>query len=536
MPLWTHIKMIKITNIKLPIEYTEDDLIQKIIKTLRLRDKTDIVNLEVVRRSIDARDKSNILYVFTINVTLNSSLEKRIVSGKKNKNITASDEVMYRTCASKCTFDSRPVVIGLGPAGLFCALELAKAGANPICIERGKSVEERQKDVDKFWLTGVLDTESNVQFGEGGAGAFSDGKLNTMIKDPKGYGRYVLRTFVEHGAKADIMYDAKPHVGTDVLSKVIASIRDKIKSLGGDILYNTKVTDFIVEASKITGAVLSDGRVLETNKICLAIGHSARDTFEMLYNKNIPMEPKSFAVGFRVEHPQSLINISQYGNNAYRLPASPYKVTYNRDGDRSVYSFCMCPGGYVVNASSEEGLLTVNGMSYSKRDSSNANSAIVIAVNPSDYPDDTALSGVAFQRSIEKKAYGIGNGLIPQQLLCDFIDNRESTCYGEFASLTKGGTSFSNLREILTNDMNESFIHAFDYYGRHIDGFNRPDVILSGIEARTSSPLRIMRDESLQSIVRGLYPCGEGAGFAGGITSAAIDGIKVANAMLKLGD
>lgn len=524
--------MIRITDIKLPIKYSNSDLLIKITKSLKIKNASDILEYEVIRRAVDARDKSNICYVFTVNVSLDSKLEKKLLAGKI-KNISLVSNAYYASLEKRSTHGARPVVIGLGPAGLFCALELAKAGFNPICIERGKSVEERQRDVDRFWDTGVLDTNSNVQFGEGGAGAFSDGKLNTMIKDPNGYTRFVLKTFVRHGANPDILIDAKPHVGTDVLAKVIASIREEIKSLGGEIRFNKTVTDFVINNGVLTGVVLSDGTIVETDRVCLAIGHSARDTFEKLYNKKVPMEPKSFAVGFRVEHPQDMINKSQYGDFANSMPASPYKVTYNKPGDRSVYSFCMCPGGYVVNASSENGKLTVNGMSYSGRDGLNANSAIIVAVNPSDYPDDTALGGVRFQRELERKAFELGNGAIPQQLLCDFIANKTSSSYGDFVSQTKGNVSFANLREILMDDMNSSFIHAFDFYGKHINGFDRPDVILSGVEARTSSPLRINRDASFQSSVRGLYPCGEGAGYAGGITSAAIDGIKVANAIIN---
>jgi uncharacterized FAD-dependent dehydrogenase len=421
------------------------------------------------------------------------------------------------------------VIVGAGPAGLFCAYMLAEQGYKPLVIERGEMVEERTKTIDHFWKTNELCADSNVQFGEGGAGTFSDGKLNTLVKEKAFRNRKVLETFVKMGADSSILYVNKPHIGTDVLKNVIQNMRKEIIRLGGEFRFQTKLTDFQIEQGKITSITLNGTEKINTTVLVLAIGHSARDTFALLKEKNMTMHPKPFAVGFRVEHPQTLINEARYGINADKLGAADYKVTHTAANGRGVYSFCMCPGGYVVNASSEQEHLAVNGMSYNKRDGKNANSAIVVTVAPEDFGGTDVLSGVEFQRKLEQAAFRIGKGNIPVQLLEDFQQNRESKQLGNVEPQTKGSWSFGNLRDILTEEINQSIIEGMHSFGKQIAGFDRPDTILLGIESRTSSPVRIVRDdETYLSNIEGIYPYGEGAGYAGGITSAGMDGIRTA--------
>ena len=416
---------------------------------------------------------------------------------------------------------------------MFAAFVLVEAGFHPILIERGKSVEERQKDVEDFWKTGILNTSSNVQFGEGGAGTFSDGKLNTVVKDPANRNAFVLETFVRFGAPEHILYENKPHIGTDILCQVIANMRNYLLQNGAHVYFETCAKEFIIHNQQIKQVICENGKAFDVSAVILALGHSARDTFEILHLLNIPMESKNFAVGFRVEHPQEMINEALYGKQECAMPAAPYKVTSNFPNGRGVYSFCMCPGGYVVNSSSEEEMLVVNGMSYSGRNSSTANSAIIISVDQKDFKEDGALAGMHYQQKLERKAYQLANGKIPQQLYGDFCENICSTSYGEFSSNTKGETAFVNLRGLFSEDMEESFIGGMEHFARIIPGFNRKDAILSGIESRTSSPIRILRDDAYESEIKGIYPCGEGAGYAGGITSAAMDGIRVAEAIIK---
>ena len=476
--------------------------------------------------------------MYTVDVSVKN--ENKIIKKIKDKNITIVQSKEYKLPESGIEIlEHRPVVVGSGPAGLFCAYMLALKGYAPILIERGMPVEQRIKDVESFWNGSGLKKESNVQFGEGGAGTFSDGKLNTLVKDVYGRNTKVLEIFTEHGAPKDIMYVNKPHIGTDVLVDVVKNIREHIIKAGGDVLFHTKLIKIITDKQSVKGIIVEDTtngehKEIMSNNVILAIGHSARDTFQMLFDSKISMEAKAFAVGVRVEHPQTMINLSQYGiDKSEYLQAAAYKLTEQLDNGRGVYTFCMCPGGYVVNASSEENRLAVNGMSYHDRAGKNANSAVIVTVTPDDYGYENALSGVEFQRRLEEKAYQAGKGKVPVQLFEDFCNNRISTKFGEIEPQIKGAYAFGNVREIFTEDIARSIENGIKAFDKKITGYARKDAVLAGVESRTSSPIRILRDETLQSSVKGLYPCGEGAGYAGGITSAAMDGIKVAEAIIK---
>jgi len=525
--------VIKIDQIKVLAGTDKAVLKEKIAKQLHKKPE-QIGKVMILRHSYDAR-KKDVYDVYQVAVEVEGQ-QKLLQECKRRKNshITEYKPVVYDFFQRRNTLPTdrmshRPVIVGAGPCGYFCGLLLAEHGYRPIIIERGKAVEERTEDVNRFWETGKLLASSNVQFGEGGAGAFSDGKLNTLVKDSNGRNRAVLERFVKYGADESILYEQKPHVGTDYLFRVLIAMRQDFIRLGGEIRFETCLTDIHSEDGKITGITLNGNEELATDILVLAIGHSARDTFRMLYDRNISMSAKAFAVGFRVEHPQERVNNLQYGEEfGKKLPAAPYKVTANTKSGRGAYSFCMCPGGYVVNASSEEKRLAVNGMSYFKRDGKNANSAMIVSVGPEDYPDDSPLGGVKFQQQIEERAYEAANGSIPQQLFGDFEKNQVSESYGVFESETKGKTAFANLRQILPEELNQAFIEGMHMVGNRVKGFDRPDAILSGVESRTSSPVRIWRDEGFVSNLKGLYPCGEGAGYAGGIMSAAMDGMKIA--------
>ncbi len=513
---------------------SKDVLRKKAAKTLGVN-MTDVSDIMILKHSIDARKKPQLFQVYTLGVTLiDKRLEEKTVKHCHNNNIALYTQKKYQFPATgENRLTQGPVIIGMGPAGLFCGYMLARHGYKPVILERGVDIDARTKDVEAYWNGGSLNPESNVQFGEGGAGTFSDGKLNTLVKDKYGRNREVLRIFVEFGAPEQILYESKPHIGTDILKKVVQNMRKDIIKNGGEVRFGAKVTGLQIRDGVLAGVEVNDSELIPATQAVLAIGHSARDTFTYLNQIKIPMEAKAFAVGMRVEHPQSLINECMYGKeHGNKLPAAPYKLTAQTSTGRGVYSFCMCPGGYVVNASSEPGRIAVNGMSYSDRGSSHANSAIIVQVTPEDYGSDGPLAGVAFQRQLEEKAYKLGKGSIPVQYYHDFVKNvssAENNAVSYNKPCIKGEYKWTNIRGLLPSECEKAFQEGMEQFSHTIPDFAGDETILAGIESRTSSPIRIYRDDTLQCpMVRGLYPCGEGAGYAGGITSAAMDGIRVA--------
>ena len=518
--------MYRIRQVKVKVEEDNiDNLLTKISKKIKV-DKSKILDYKIKRKSIDARNKNEIYFVYEVDIDTNEKLKL-----SDDIIISPNEEYIFNE-KGNLLLDNRPVIVGSGPAGLFCGYLLAKSGYKPIIIERGEQVEDRLKTVEEFWNNNKLNISSNIQFGEGGAGTFSDGKLNTLVKNENNRMNFVYETFVKFGAQEEILYSYKPHIGTDVLINVVRNIREEIIKLGGEFRFNTCLTNINIENNKVTSIEVNNNEIIKTSVVVLAIGHSSRDTFEMLNKLGIKMEAKPFAVGLRVMHNQDEINKSQYGEK-YKdlLGASPYKLTYKASNNRGVYSFCMCPGGYVVNSSSEENRLVVNGMSYSKRDSKWANSAIIVTVFPRDF-GDKPLDGINYQKALEERAYKLGNGFIPVQLLGDFKLDKVSTEFRSIKPEFKGKYNFANLNNLLPTELNDSIKEAFISFGKKIKGFDTDDTVLAGVESRTSSPVKILRNEDFISI-EGLYPCGEGAGYAGGITSAAIDGIKVSEAIRR---
>ena len=461
---------------------------------------------------------------------MKTAAEQKILRKVHNNNIMSINKKDYQfPLPGTEKLEHVPVIVGSGPAGLFCAWYLARAGYRPLVLERGQEAQKRKETVDRFWKDGVLDPDSNVQFGEGGAGTFSDGKLNTLVKDPNGRSHEVLKRFVEAGAPEEIVYQQKPHLGTDVLIGIVETMRHQIEEMGGSFRFETKVTDLCIENGHLTAVEVNNEEKIPADACVLALGHSARDTFDMLHRRGVYMEPKSFAVGLRMEHPQKMINYDLYGEEENEfLGAASYKVTHTCENGRGVYSFCMCPGGYVVNASSEQGMLAVNGMSYQARDSKNANSALIVTVTPEDFPEEGPLGGISFQRELEKRAWEIGKGKIPVQLFGDYKLHQKSSAFGEIEPQMKGAHVFADVRSILPKEIGDSIEEGVLAFGKKLKGFDRNDAILSGVESRTSSPVRIVRNREGYSNIEGIYPCGEGAGYAGGITSAAMDGIKTA--------
>lgn len=498
-------------------------------------------DIYIKSKSIDARKGHDICYTYTVDVIVDADI-KTLRKKLKNKASIIKNEKKAFSPYLKEKRDmsgaGRPVVVGAGPAGLFAAYILALNGAAPLLIERGSAIDERVKDVNEFWSGGRLCENSNVCFGEGGAGTFSDGKLNTSVKDTYGRIEYVKKVFVEHGAPEEILYMKKPHIGTDRLRSVITNIRKSIISLGGKVMFDTMLTDIITDESGLAGIHIMKTKtgekdITDCRNMILAIGHSARDTYEMLSHK-LAMERKDFAVGLRAQHSQKYIDRMQYKEYADMLPPADYSLRYHTGAGRSVYSFCMCPGGYVVNASTEAGHLAVNGMSDYDRDSDNANSAIVVNVTSCDFDGDDVLAGVDFQRKLEKLAYDAGCGKIPCQTFKDYKENKASAFCGTVKPVNKGDVRYANLRNILPEYINDAIVEAMEYFDGIMPGFGADDVLLCGVESRTSSPVRIIRDDNMQSDIHGIIPCGEGAGYAGGIMSAAVDGIKAAFSVLDL--
>jgi uncharacterized FAD-dependent dehydrogenase len=543
--------MIQIEQLKMKPGHTSQELRAKAASVLGLP-LSAIKQFEIIRRSLDARKKPDILFIYTVALTINKGMETQILRRHHKAFISEADYPIYKFPCERITQNisegNRPVIIGTGPAGLFCGYFLAKQGYKPILLEQGQDVDSRTMDVERFWEGSELNPNSNVAFGEGGAGTFSDGKLNTLVKDKSGRNRTVLQTFVDFGADGEILYDAKPHLGTDVLCRIVKNMREEIRRLGGEVRFGSKLTGILTHTDlagevSLAGVRINNKEELSCKQLVLAIGHSARDTFSMLYETGLIMETKAFAVGLRIEHPQEMLNRSLFGmEDPGILGAAPYKLTAQARG-KSVYSFCMCPGGYVVNASTEQGRLAINGMSYSKRDGKNGNSALVVTVDPREYGSDHPLAGIEFARRLEERAYAIGKGKIPVQYLEDYVRGSrtnadqikkniyQSKCGDIIRPQMKGTYQFSDVNEILPYEYNAAIAESISQFGRKIKGFDRPDAILSGIESRTSSPVRILRGEHFQGSVLGVYPCGEGAGYAGGITSAAMDGIKAAEAV-----
>ena len=523
--------MIRVRQVKVPItDNNEQTIILKIATKLNVSIKK-IKNYNITKKSIDARDKKNIFYVYEFDVLVEN--ENNILRKNKSKDILKTPEESYKfLITGTLKMKHKPVIVGSGPAGLFCAYLLAENGYNPIIIERGEKIEDRVDTVEKFFKDNILNKNSNVQFGEGGAGTFSDGKLNTLTKDKYNRGKKVFEIFVENGAPKEILYENKPHIGTDLLRGVIINIRNKIIEMGGVFRYSTCLTNLIIKDSKITGIELNNKEILNCDSLVLAIGHSARDTFKMLLSNNVDITSKPFAVGIRIQHPQKLINEAQYGKNK-NLPNASYKLVYNTKSKRGVYSFCMCPGGYVVNSSSDLGETVINGMSNYKRDSINANSAIVVTVSEKDYGTGP-LDGIRFQEKLESLAYELGDGKIPTQLYIDYKNNRNTKQFGSVKPVFKGDYNFTNINDIFPNYINQALVEGIEYFSKKIKDFNLDDAIISAVESRTSSPVRINRNEEFMSNIYGIYHCGEGSGYSGGITTSAIDGVKVAEKIAQI--
>ncbi len=526
--------MIRISNLRLPLGYDDEDIRSACAKELRISTKA-IVKASLYRRSIDARHKDDIHYTTSVDVTLDGN-EAAALGKAKCKNAVITEPYRYLPLKPKNS-QKRPLIVGTGPAGLFCALILAQSGIRPIVIERGSRVEERTKAVSRMWHEARLNTECNVQFGEGGAGTFSDGKLNTGTKD--GRARKVLLEFAAHGAPEEILYNAKPHIGTDKLRDTVKQLREELLSLGAEIYFDTKLTDIRTLDGRIIAAEVENKgakRLIDCDELVLAVGHSARDTFELIHRLGVRTEPKPFSVGVRIEHLRERIDRSQYGAAYHKLPAAYYKQVVHLKNGRGVYTFCMCPGGAVVAAQSEANSVVTNGMSEFARDMVNSNAALLVSVNPDDIRGEHALKGMYWQRELERKAFIAGGGdyRAPVARVGDFLRGEQSTTLGAVTPSYLPGTRFSRMDAILPPFVTDSLREAIPLIDRRLRGFSHPDAILTAVESRSSSPIRILRGEDMQSVsLKGLYPCGEGAGYAGGIISAAVDGIKIAEAIIS---
>jgi uncharacterized FAD-dependent dehydrogenase len=528
--------MLRITEIKLPLDHPEDALKTAILKKLQIKPE-ELISYSIFKRSYDARKKTDIylVYIVDIETTHDQQLSDRF---KKDPHVLPTPDMSYRYVAkaSSDSLKTSPIVIGMGPAGMFAGLMLAQMGFRPLILERGKAVRDRTADTFNFWKKRAeFNPESNAQFGEGGAGTFSDGKLYSQVKDPQHYGRKVLTEFVNAGASREILYINKPHIGTLKLVGIVQNFRAQIEALGGEIRFQSRVTDLDIDNGKVQGITFANGEYIASNHIVLAVGHSARDTFQMLYDRGVYIEPKPFSVGFRIEHPQELIDRARYGTYAGNkiLGAADYKLVHHCQNGRSVYSFCMCPGGLVVAATSEVGHVVTNGMSQYSRNERNANSGIVVGISPEDYPEHP-LAGIDFQRRLESRAFELGGGTYaaPAQLVGDFLANRPSQSLGTVHPSYAPNVHLGDLSESLPDYAIAAIREALPVFNKQIHGFAMDDAMLTGVETRTSSPIRIKRNEIYQSLnTKGLYPTGEGAGYAGGILSAGIDGIKVAEAV-----
>jgi uncharacterized FAD-dependent dehydrogenase len=531
--------MLRLTDLKLALDHAEDEIGAGILKRLQIKPQ-DLIGYSVFRRAVDARKRSAIALIYTLDIEVrNQAAVLQRLAGDRNLSLTPDMNYRFATRAPEVPA-LRPVVIGTGPCGLFAGLILAQMGFRPLILERGKVVRERTKDTWGLWRKFVLNPESNVQFGEGGAGTFSDGKLYSQIKDPYHYGRKVLTEFVKAGAPSEILYVAKPHIGTFRLVTIVESIRQTIEALGGEYRFQSKVDDIEIDeradgSRQVRGVVVSDGTHIATDHVVLAVGHSARDTFQMLWDRGVAIEAKPFSIGLRIEHPQSLIDRCRYGASAGhpRLGAADYKLIHHCTNGRSVYSFCMCPGGTVVAATSEPGGVVTNGMSQYSRSERNANAGIVVGITPADYPGHP-LAGIAFQRHWEQRAFEAGGATYaaPVQRVGDFLARKGSTALGEVIPSYKPGVLLTDLAACLPDFAVAAIREALPVFDRQIKGFALDDAVLTGVETRTSSPIRIARDSTYQSLnTRGLYPAGEGAGYAGGILSAGVDGIRIAEAV-----
>jgi len=526
--------MLRLTNIRLALDHSENELETAIHKKLGIQPE-DLLSYSIVKRSYDARRKNEIKLVYTLYVEVRH--EKDVLRQKRKDNtVQVTPDTRYKFVVQAPDHShQRPLIVGTGPCGLFAGLLLAQMGFNPILLERGKPVRERTVDTFGFWRQRELDPESNVQFGEGGAGTFSDGKLHTQIKDKRHLGRKVLTEFVEAGAPEEILYISKPHIGTLKLVKIVEKMRNTIQDLGGEFRFQSRVEDLIIDDGQLQGVVLDDGEKIHSDHVILAIGHSARDTFQMLDQRGVQIEAKPFSMGLRIEHPQTMIDECRFGQNAGNpiLGAADYKLVHHSSNGRSVYSFCMCPGGTVLAAASEPGTIVTNGMSQYSRNAGNANSAIVVEVFPKDYPEGP-LAGIEYQRKWEKRAFELGGSTYdaPAQLVGDFLAGRPSTDLGAVQPSYKPGVHLGDLSSSLPDYIIEAIREALPIFEKQIQGFVMPDAVLTGVETRTSSPIRILRGRDFQSVnITGLYPAGEGAGYSGGILSSAVDGIKVAEAV-----
>ncbi len=526
--------MLRLSEVKLPLDHTEAALTSSILERLQI-ESNELVRYSIFRRGVDARRRSAITFIYTLDVEVLNEIEL-LGRLENNLRVAITPDTNYQFVATALAKQAaRPVVIGSGPCGLFAGLILAQMGFRPLILERGKAVRERTKDTFGLWQKSIFNPESNVQFGEGGAGTFSDGKLYSQVKDSRHLGRKVLTEFVKAGAPAEILYVSKPHIGTFRLVGMLENMRESIHALGGEFRFQCRVTDINIDGGKVRGVSLASGENISASHVVLAIGHSARDTFEMLATRGVHIEPKAFSIGLRIEHPQSLIDRVRYGSYAGHplLGAADYKLVHHCKNGRSVYSFCMCPGGTVVAATSESGRVVTNGMSQYSRNERNANAGIVVGISPEDYPGN-ALAGIEYQRHWEAAAYEAGgsNYCAPAQLVGDFIAGRTSTALGSVLPSYTPGVRLTDLRSCIPPYAADAIREALPAFDKQIKGFAMADALLTGVETRTSSPVRITRDKSCQSLnTRGLYPAGEGAGYAGGILSAAIDGIEVAEAV-----